>query len=325
MAACSKWNGDRARERALETLRADAHIASMQDDFVASFGLDKAPVRGRIVRLGAGALDPILRRHDYPRPVAMLLGEAVALAALVGSLLKADGRLIVQAHGDGDVSLMVAEYSAGGAVRGYARLAPGARERLTSMHRMSPAALLGDGRLVLTLDRGADAPAHQGVVPLEGGTLAQCAENYFRASEQTETRIRLAVGEAMHADSPAVWRGGGVLMQRIAADDARGDPGEDWTRASLLFATVEDQELVDPDLPSDRLLYRLFHQEGARMSEPSVLADRCTCTEERLSAVMKTFPAEEVRALIEPDGLLHARCQFCAREYRIAPESVAAS
>lgn len=297
----------------------------MQDDFVSPFSLDNAPVRGRVLRVGAGAIDPVLRRHDYPRPVAILLGEALALAALVGSLLKADGRLTVQAHGGGDVPLLVAEYHSDGAVRGYARLAEGARARLEGANRMSPAALLGDGRLTLTLDRGADAPAFQGVVPLQGATLAQCAENYFRVSEQTETRIRLAVGEVMSANAPPTWRGGGVLMQRIAADDKRGDPTEDWTRATFLFATVEDQELVDPDLPADRLLYRLFHEEGVRMGEIAPLVDRCTCTEERLTAVMKTFPAEEVRDLIEPDGLVHARCQFCAREYEIDPGSVGAA
>ncbi|HCK83579.1 MAG TPA: hypothetical protein DHW63_03410, partial [Hyphomonadaceae bacterium] len=119
-----------------------------------------------------------------------------------------------------------------------------------------------------------------------------------------------------------LWRGGGMLMQRIAADAARGETSEDWSRASLLFATVRDEELVDPALASDRLLYRLFHQESARMGAPAPLADRCSCDENRLTQVMARFPADELRDLIEPDGLLHARCQFCARNYLIAPSSV---
>jgi molecular chaperone Hsp33 len=294
------------------------------DDIVAPFSLDNAPVRGRVARLGAAALDPILHRHDYPRPVAMLLGEALTLAALVGSLLKTDGRLVVQAQGRGLVPLLVAEHGAGG-VRGYARLAEGANTKLANAHRLPPSELLGAGNLVLTLDLGEDTPPFQGVVPLDGETLAQCAENYFRASEQTDTAIRLAVGEVVTGDAQPAWRGGGVLMQRLASDQARGETEEDWRRATILFGTLSDHELIDPTLPADRLLYRLFHEEGVRMAQASALADRCTCSEQRLTNVMRQFPANELHDLIEPDGKLHARCQFCAREYLIDPANVGAA
>jgi molecular chaperone Hsp33 len=293
----------------------------LNDDLVAPFSLDSAPVRGRIVRLGAGALDPILRRHDYPRAVAMLLGEALTLAALVGSLLKTEGRLVVQAQGEGPVALLVAEHQSGG-LRGYARLRDGAAETLANAHHLPPAELLGAGSLVLTLDQGEGKAPYQGVVALDGATIADCAENYFRVSEQTDTGIRLAVGEAMSGESPVLWRSGGVLMQRIAADAARGETGEDWNRASHLFATLTDEELIDPALTADRLLYRLFHEDGVRMGAPKPLSDRCTCNENRLIATMRQFPASELYDLIEPDGFLHARCQFCSRFYTIAPEAV---
>lgn len=295
----------------------------LADDIVAPFSLDAAPVRGRIARLGAGALDPILRRHDYPRPVAMLLGEALTLAALVGSLLKADGRLVVQAQGGGLVPLLVAEHLRGG-LRGYARLGEGAADKLARANRIAPADLLGAGNLVMTLDQGVDTVAYQGVVELNGETLAECAENYFRVSEQTDTGIRLAVGEVTQGSPPAHWRAGGVLMQRVASDDTRGDTAEDWSRASHLFATLTDAELLDPALSPDRLLYRLFHEEDVRMSASASLADRCTCDEDRLTKVMAQFPKEELSDLVEPDGLLHARCQFCSRAYQIAPEKVGA-
>jgi molecular chaperone Hsp33 len=280
-------------------------------------------VRGRIARLSTRALNPILHRHDYPRPVALLLGEALTLAAIVGSLLKPEARLVVQAQGQGLVPLLVAEHGAGG-LRGYARLAEGAKSKLAGANRIPPAELLGAGNLVLTLDLGDEAPPFQGVVPLEGETLAQCAENYFRVSEQTDTAIRLAVGEVMSRDAPAQWRAGGVLMQRLAGDQARGDTEEDWNRASILFATVTDEELIDPALGADRLLYRLFHEEGVRMGDVTLLEDRCTCSEERLTNVMRQFPPNELLDLIEPDGKLHARCQFCAREYLIDPVNVGA-
>ncbi len=293
------------------------------DDIVAPFSLDGAPVRGRVARLGADALDPILNRHNYPRPVAMLLGEALTLAALVGSLLKVDGRLVVQAQGEGAVPLLVAEHSDGG-LRGYARLADGAAEQLWGANRLPPAELLGAGSLVLTLDQGEGKKAYQGVVELTGDTLAACAESYFRSSEQTDTGIRLAVGEIVQGADASQWRSGGVLMQRVAGDSTRGDTQEDWFRASHLFATLTDAELIDPALPADRLLYRLFHEEGVRMSAAATLADRCTCDEDRLTAVMRQFPQHELRDLVEPDGFLHARCQFCSRSYRIAPDAVGA-
>jgi molecular chaperone Hsp33 len=296
---------------------------SVGDDLVAPFSLDGAPVRGRIARIGEGALDPILHRHAYPRPVAMLLGEALTLAALVGSLLKAEGRLVVQAQSEGLVPLLVAEHSDGG-LRGYARLADGAAEKLARAHRIPPAELLGAGHLVMTLDQGEEKTAYQGVVALDGDTLAACAENYFRVSEQTDTGIRLAVGEVVQGAGHSLWRAGGVLMQRVAADHARGDTAEGWSRASHLFATLSDAELIDPNLSADRLLYRLFHEEGVRMNTPIALEDRCTCDEERLTSVMAQFPKEELRELVEPDGFLHARCQFCSRAYRIAPAQVGA-
>jgi molecular chaperone Hsp33 len=297
---------------------------SVDDDIVAPFSLDAAPVRGRIARLGAGALDPILRRHDYPRPVAMLLGEALSLAALVGSLLKVDGRFVVQAQGEGPVPLLVAEHSNGG-LRGYARLAEGAAEALRDANRLPPSALLGAGSLVMTLDQGPDTAPYQGVVALDGATLSECARNYFHVSEQTDTRIHLAVGEVISGDAAGVWRGGGVLMQRLAADAARGDTSEDWSRTSILFSTLTDEELIDPSINADRLLYRLFHEEGARMGEASALVDRCTCNEERLMAVMRQFPASELADLVEPDGFLHARCQFCSRTYLLPPDGAGAA
>ena len=174
---------------------------------------------------------------------------------------------------------------------------------------------------MLTLDLGGETTPYQGMVALDGDTLAACAERYFLASEQTETRIALSVGEVLGAGAP-LWRAGGALMQRIAADERRGDPAEDWSRATILFGTVKDEELIDPDLAANRLLYRLFHEEGVRMSEGVAISDQCTCTQARLTKVMQQFPQEELRDLIEPDGLLHAKCQFCARE--LEPESVGA-
>jgi molecular chaperone Hsp33 len=282
-------------------------------DAVAAFTTDGAPVRGRFARL-QDSIDAILARHDYPLPVAQLLGEALTLAALTGALIKTGAVLTLQAEGDGPAPLLVAEWRPGGHLRGYARV----RDTNLPAVPMSPAALIGAGALTLTIDPGGETPPMQGVVPLEGATLAVCAELYFERSEQTPTRIRLAVGQEIMGDGPH-WRAGGALIQRVAGDEARGWTDEDWSRATILFASITDAELLDPQLPIDRALYRLFHEDGVRMSPPTSLEDRCTCDAGRLGALMARFTAEEIADLIEPDGKLHARCQFCARDYALDP------
>jgi molecular chaperone Hsp33 len=292
------------------------------DDIVAAYQLEGAPARGRYARLNGATIDPILHRHDYPRPVALLLGEALTLAALVGSLFKVEGRLVIQAEGQGPVTLLVAEYRTGGGLRGYARLAEGAAEKLKGENALPPKDLLGAGALVMTLDQGPDAPRHQGVVELDGDTLAACAEGYFHRSEQTPTRIRLAVAEHYERGARASYRSGGALLQQIASDAARGDTAEAWGRATILFETLTDAELADPALGPARVLYRLFHEDGVRMADPAPLEDKCTCDRERLTALMGRFTHEEIKDLIEPDGLIHAHCQFCSRLYLIAPEDL---
>lgn len=293
------------------------------DDFVAVFQLDAAPLRGRYARLGSATIDPILRRHDYPRPAALLLGEALALAALTASLVKHHASLTIQAQGDGPTPLLVVEHRAGGRLRGYLRLAEGAEAQLRGANALPPRALIGAGALAITLDPGGGLDQVQGIVPLDGETLAACAEHYFETSEQTPTRVRLVVGETYDATGPAMWRAGGAIIQRLAGDAARGDTDEDWRRASLLFDTVTDVELADPELGADRVLYRLFHEEGVRLGDPAPLSDACPCDRGRLAAVLSRFSAEELQELLEPDGKLHARCQFCAREYRLAPAELA--
>lgn len=293
------------------------------DDFLAQVQLRSQALLGRTVRLGPATLDPILRRHAYPKPVALLLGEALLLAALVASLLKSHQRLSIQAQGEGPVPLLVAEHRAGGLLRGYARLRDGEAERLAFAHALAPAELVGEGALAITVDQGPDMDQVQGVVPLEGATLAACAEHYFAASEQTPTEVRLAVGESI-TGAGGLWRGGGLLIQRLAGDAARGDTEEDWRRACYLFATVTPAELLAPELGADRLLYRLFHEEGVRMGPPQPLRDDCPCEAARLVAVLSRFSPEELAEFLEPDGLVHARCQFCAREYRLAPEEIRA-
>jgi molecular chaperone Hsp33 len=291
------------------------------DDLVAPFQIEDQPVRGRIVRLGP-AVDEVLTRHAYPGPVADLLGEACALAALVGASLKFEGRLIVQAQGDGPVAYVVADYDTGGALRGYCRF-DAARVGAASLGFARPGAgaLLGQGVFIMTVDQGPDMDRYQGVTPIEGETLALCAETYFAQSEQTPTRVRLAVGQTDDGSGPR-WRAGGLLIQNIAEDLARGPTEEAWNRAQALFETVGEDELIDPALASETLLWRLFHEDGVRMFPAKALAGFCRCSPERIIGMLRAFPPEERAEMVEPDGQIHVTCEYCARVYALAPDAV---
>jgi molecular chaperone Hsp33 len=291
------------------------------DDLVAPFQIEAQPVRGRIVRLGA-AVDEVLTRHDYPEAVANLLGEACALAALVGASLKFEGRLIVQAQGDGPVAYVVADYDTGGALRGYCRFdAERVKEVSGGFARPGAGALLGQGVFIMTVDQGPDMDRYQGVTTIEGETLALCAETYFAQSEQTPTRVRLAVGQA-DLGHGAHWRAGGLLIQNIAEDQARGSTEEAWTRAQAFFETVGEDELIDPSLASETLLWRLFHEDGVRMFPAKALTGFCRCSEEKIVGMLRSFPPEERAEMVEPDGQIHVTCEYCSRVYALAPEAV---
>ncbi len=298
-----------------------ASLDDPHDDLVAPFQIETQPVRGRAARLGP-AIDEILTRHAYPEPVANLLGEACVFAALVGSGLKFDGRLIVQAQGDGPVSLIVADYDTGGGLRGYGRFDP---ERVAAASqgfvRPGAGALLGHGTFVMTLDQGPDMERYQGVTPIEGETLALAAEIYFGQSEQTPTRVRLAVGRAPDpAGGRPTWRAGGLMIQNIAEDAARGPTAEAWTTAVALFETLGEDELIDPELPIQTLLWRLFHEDGVRVFSPKPVRAFCRCSRERIAEVLASFAPAERAAMVGPDGRIRVTCEYCGREYDLTPE-----
>ncbi|MEM6627548.1 MAG: Hsp33 family molecular chaperone HslO [Pseudomonadota bacterium] len=296
------------------------------DDFVASFQLENSSVRGRATRLGDGVIDPILKRHNYPRWAAHALGEALTLAVLISASLKFEGRISVQAEGDGPISMLVAEARTDGGVRGYLKLNQDKWDRLMALNkgdRPHVPQMIGKGVLGIVLIQ--DDPSmqpYQGVVPLDGADIAQCAEHYFAQSEQIPTRVRLSVAELEEPGGTHRWRSGGAILQQVAGDMARGETDEDWNHARTLFETVTDAELADPDVSTAQLLYRLFHEDGVRLEPPSALRDACTCSEERLKRTLAGMPPAEIRALAEDDGMLVADCQFCGRIYRFAAEEV---
>jgi len=296
--------------------------SSPTDDLVAAFQIEAQPARGRIVRLGS-VVDDILKQHDYPEPVANLLGEICALAALVGASLKFEGRLIVQAQGEGPVSYVVADYDTSGGLRGYCRFDP---ERVAGVSggfsRPGADTLLGKGLFIMTIDPADMKDRYQGVTEIEGETLALCAERYFAQSEQTPTRVRLAVAELQNEQGRS-WRAGGIIVQNIAGDDARGSTDDAWDRVQALFQTVAEDELVDPLISPATLLYRLFHEDGVRLFPARPLRAFCRCSQTRVIDMLRAFPLEDRAEMVEPDGSIRVTCEYCSKVYDVAPEAVA--
>jgi molecular chaperone Hsp33 len=299
------------------------------DDLILPFQAEQADVVGRLVKLGP-TVDTILSRHAYPEPVSELLGEAVALTALLGASLKFEGKFILQASTNGPVDLLVADYQVPGRLRGYARFSP---ERVAELGTEGgPAALLGQGHFAMTIDRGAETESYQGVVPLEGESLTEAADTYFRQSEQLPTFLRLAVAKHYRARGtgaqPWTWRAGGLLVQKLTREGGHVTESqaaieeEDWTRARLLAETVEDHELLDPLLPPDRLLYRLFHEEQVRAYQALSLETYCSCSRARVEDLLKRFSSEDLSEMIV-DGEVWVTCEFCNNRYRFDPASFA--
>jgi molecular chaperone Hsp33 len=296
-----------------------------EDDLILPFQAEQADVSGRLVKLGP-VVDTILSRHAYPETVSQLLGEAVALTALLGAALKFEGKFILQASTDGPVDLLVADYQVPGGLRGYARFS---QERLEVLPRGGR--LLGHGHLAMTIDRGMDTERYQGVVPLEGESLTEAADTYFRQSEQLPTFIRLAVARHYRAGDKGggwTWRAGGLLVQKLTREGGRSGSRvsalaeEDWARAKALAETVEDHELLDPMLPADRLLYRLFHEEQVRAFRAIPLESYCSCSQARVEELLKRFSAEDLAEMVV-DGEVWVTCEFCNRRYRFDPASFA--
>lgn len=309
------------------------------DDVVVPFTLEALDARGRLVRLGP-ALDAILMRHNYPAPVARLLGEAVVLAALIGSSLKFQGKFILQTQTDGPVNLLVVDLDAPDGLRGYARFDADLVQQAIERGETQPGQLLGKGHLAMTVDQGAHTERYQGIVALEGGSLEDVAHTYFQQSEQIPTLVRLAVAQhTRRGDRRPHWRAGGALVQflpphgesRMAdlpgdgnydnPDTADPDYVEDdkWTTTRALILTLADDELADPDLSAERLLFRLFHETGVRVFEPVDLEERCNCSAERIEAMLRDNFTAEDRAEMLVDGEIEVICEFCSADYHFRP------
>ncbi len=319
-----------------------APAASTPDDTVLPFEVAALDLRGRVVRLGP-VVDEILEKHAYPKPVAKLLGEAIVLTVMLGSALKLDGRFILQTQTDGPVGLLVVDFTTPGKVRACARFGKEGVEAAIAAGQATAGALLGKGHLAMTIDQGADTSRYQGLVALDGGTLEDAAHEYFLRSEQIPTRVRLAVAEEFLATGGGTrhhWRAGGIMLQFLpkSPDRARtadlhpGDapegvelpevPEDDaWVQGRALLETVEDVELIDPAVSSERLAFRLFHEPGVRVFKTTDVRAECSCSRDSVEAMLKSFSQEDRDHMVE-DGKISVTCEFCSANYVFAPGEV---
>jgi len=297
-------------------------MAPIPDDLVQPFQIEPFALRGRLVRLGP-AIDSILTQHAYPAPVAQMLGEAITLAVALAGALKYEGIFTLQTKGDGPIKMMVADVTTAGALRGYAQFDTAKLEAETAVNGSVPR-LLGAGYLALTVDQGEHTERYQGIVELTGSTLAECVHHYFRQSEQVEAALKVAVAQVPDESGAARWRAGALMIQRLPLEAftlERETEDDAWRRAAIFMSSSTSAELIDPALAPDRLLFRLFHEDGVRAYRPHALEAKCRCSRHRVETVLRALTPDEI-ADMKIDGKITVTCEFCSTVYDFDEEAI---
>ncbi len=270
------------------------------NDLLHRFVIEKTRVRGEMVHLAA-TWQAVLERYDYPDNVKRILGEAFAACALLSATIKYDGSLILQIRGDGPLHLLVVQATSNGTLRGLAR-----------WHEDVPAEdlqqIFGHGQMVMTIEPEKGEP-YQGIIALQGKRIQDAIENYFRQSEQLNTRLWLAASDTVCS---------GFLIQELPQDANDNEAcfletHDDWQHAEHLANTLTDEELLDLD--TLEILHRLFHEDDVRLFEPSPLSFRCGCSSERIEQMILSLGHEEARSIIDEQGKIQVDCEFCNAQY----------
>ena len=316
--------------------------AIIWDDTVLPFQLDRSDIRGRVARLD-GVLDQVLKQHAYPAPIEALVAEATLLTALIGQTIKLRWKLSLQIRGKGPARLIATDYYGPGEDGAPARIRAYAsfdEDRLD--HDAAPFSQIGEGYFAVMIDQGEGMVPYQGFTPIAGGSLSACAETYFAQSEQLPTRFAVTYGRSTEAGRNAHWRAGGVMLQHmprpgmgVAAaggsgengllahmDILDGDEGENWIRANTLLDTVEEMELIGPNVAPTELLVRLFHEEGPRAFDAQPVRFGCSCGPEKVRQTMSIYSQRDIEKMTTPEGVVTADCQFCGAHYEFDPKTL---
>ena len=296
--------------------------SELKTDVAIGVAIPSSNARGRIARLSL-VNDTVLANHGYPPVIEKLLAEALTLTALLGSLLKEpQGQLTLQAQTEGGIiDLMVCDYL-GGELRGYVRHDAERVAELGDEPMLQE--LFGKGYLAITFDQPVAKERYQGIVPLEGKNLGEAAQSYFAQSEQIPSLVRLAAEKRGEH-----WLAGGLLLQHLP----EGEEGRerlhtrldhpDWPHVAILGGSVKDDELTDPELPLDDLVWRLFHEEEELRTLPAVKLSRgCRCDPDYVRSVIARFPADEREAMVGENGLITVDCAFCSSSFAIQPSEL---
>ncbi|MFD1344021.1 Hsp33 family molecular chaperone HslO [Litorisediminicola beolgyonensis] len=311
------------------------------DDTVLPFQLDRSDIRGRVARLD-GVLDGILKQHDYPPQVEALVAEMALLTALIGQTMKLRWKLSLQVQSKGPVRMIATDFyapeteDAPARIRAYASYD---RDKLTDG---APIEQVGEGYFAILIDQGRGTTPYQGITPLTGESLKSAAEAYFAQSEQLPTRFQLSFGRSTERGGVEHWRAGGIMVQHmppaspfasgeggsgvgglLTADDILDeDEGENWRRVNFHLDTVEEMELIGPQLPPTDLLVRLFHEEGPRVFDALPVRFGCTCSEDRVRQSLSIYSARDIEKMTTDEGIVTADCQFCGAHYELDPATV---
>ena len=309
------------------------------DDTVLPFQLDAADIRGRVARLD-GVLGGILKQHNYPPQVEALVAEMALLTALIGQTIKLRWKLSLQVQSKGAVRMIATDYYGPEKDGDIARIRAYASYDADRLTDGAPFDQVGDGYFAVMIDQGQGMQPYQGITPLTGGSLSACAEAYFAQSEQLPTRFQLSFGKSSSPGAAEHWRAGGVMLQHLpkasplmatgegtgdvlAADDLLdGDASENWNRVNILLDTVEEMELIGPQVPPNDLLLRLFHEEAPRVFDTQPVRFGCTCSEDRVRQSLSIYSARDISTMTTDDGRVTADCQFCSAHYDLDPATV---
>ena len=314
----------------IDPARAGAQILPF---YLAGEAGDSALIRGRLASVG-GPATSILDRHGYPDAVAGLQAEALAIAACLSTFMKFDGVFTLQAKGDGYVKTLLADMTSGGALRGYAAFdeenAPQIGADMISGMSASVPALLGSGYVAFTVDQGGENGRYQGIVELSGETLGDAAMAWFANSEQVDSHI---VAAARKGETG--WMASALMVQRVASDGGRapvvdkavvdkvagGRSVQDdaWDTAEMLLRSVTRDELVDPELAAEDLVFRLFNALRPHVAPAQPVKDQCRCSPEKVEAVLEQMSREELADLVADSGMIEVTCEFCKTMRAIDP------
>ena len=312
------------------------------DDTVLPFQLDRSDIRGRVARLD-GVLEAVLRQHDYPPLIEALVAEMALLTALIGQTVKLRWKLSLQVRGDGPARLIATDYYGPTEDGEPARIRAWASydaDRLD--HDAKPFSQIGKGYFAILIDQGAGTAPYQGITPIAGTSLSDCAQTYFAQSEQLPTRFALTYGRSTLAGQGQRWRAGGVMLQHMPkaspfaatgegtgeggllqpADILDGDDGENWNRANILLDTVEELELIGPQVQPTDLLVRLFHEEGPRVFDAQPVVFGCSCSADKVRQSLSIYSAKDSGHMTTDAGIVTADCQFCGAHYEFDPATL---